>query len=271
MADTVDPIRLPATTEAGRSPAPAPSTPTSPPTPPAGADDTKVMSLVDHLTELRDRVFKSVLAVALGGVLGFYVSDQVIRILSGALPEGIGPLTTFGIGEAFGIRLRIAAIIGIILAMPVLLYQLWAFISPGLTANERKAVRPWIPLALAFFALGVAVAWIVLPFAAQFLVGFVTEDMDFLPSAREYLDFVSTLFLAFGLILQFPILLYGLSGAGILSSQVLRRSRRVVILGIALFAAIATPGGDPFSFSILGGVMFALFEGTLYFIRRSGR
>jgi sec-independent protein translocase protein TatC len=262
---------LPGTSESGlAAPPPVPAAPT-PPTPPVTAEDGKVMSLVDHLSELRDRLFKSVLAVALGGVLGFWVSDSVIRILSDALPDGVPPLTTFGIGEAFGIRLRISVIIGIILAMPVLLFQLWAFISPGLTATERRAVRPWIPLALAFFALGVTIAWIVLPFAATFLIGFVTPNMQFLPSAREYLDFVSTLFLAFGLILQFPILLYGLSGAGILSSAVLRRSRRIVILGISLFAAIATPGGDPFSFSILGGTMYALYEGTLFFIRRSGR
>ena len=271
MAETVDPVRLPAATDGGRLPgAPVPSSP-APPAPSGTTDDGKVMSLVDHLGELRDRLVKSVLAVIAFGAVGFVVSDQVIRILSGALPTGVPPLTTFGVGEAFGIRLRISAVIGIILSMPVLLYQLWAFVSPGLTRSERRAVGPWIPLALAFFGLGVAVAWIVLPSAAQFLVGFVTPDMQFLPSAAQYLDFVSTMFLAFGLVLQFPILLYGLSGAGILSSDRLRRSRRVVILVISIFAAAATPGGDPFSAIVFGSVMYILFEGTLFFIKRSGR
>jgi sec-independent protein translocase protein TatC len=265
MADTIDPIGLPATTEPGRA------TPPAPPQPPVIADDGKVMSLVDHLGELRDRIIKSVLAVAVFGIVGFAASDAVVGILRAALPAGTPPLTTFGVGEAFGIRLRISLVIGIILAMPVLLYQLWAFVSPGLTPSERRAVRPWIPLALAFFALGVVIAWIVLPFAAMFLVGFVTDDMQFLPSAREYLDFVSTMFLAFGLLLQFPILLYGLSGAGILSSQRIAGSRRIAILGIAIFAAAATPGGDLVSPFILGGTMYLLFEGTLFFIRRSGR
>src|ERR687887_804268 len=267
MAETVDPVRLPAAPDAGRG---TPPEPTRPPTPPSTADDGKVMSLVDHLGELRDRLIRSVVAVAVGSAVGFLLSDPIIHFLSGALPAGVPKLTTFGIGEAFAIRLRISVIVGIILAMPVLLYQLWAFISPGLTPGERRAVRPWIPLALAFFTLGVAIAWVVLPFAATFLVGFVTSDMQFLPSAKEYLDFVSTLFLAFGLLLQFPILLYGLSGAGVLSSERLRRSRRVVILAIAVLAAAATPGTDLISPTILGGTMYLLFEGTLFLIPPNG-
>jgi sec-independent protein translocase protein TatC len=267
MADTLDPIGLPVTVEPGRSTPPVPSSPQ----PPVTSDDGKVMSLVDHLGELRNRIVKSVLAVALFGILGFAVSDTVISILRGALPAGLPPLTTFGVGEAFGIRLRISLIIGIVLAMPVLLYQLWAFISPGLTASERRSVRPWIPLALAFFALGVTIAWIVLPFAAQFLMSFLTPDLQILPSAREYFDFVSTMFLAFGLVLQFPILLYGLSGAGILSSERIARSRRIAILAIFIFAAAVTPGGDLVSPGILAGTMYLLYEGTLYFVRRSGR
>jgi sec-independent protein translocase protein TatC len=269
MAETVDPVRLPATTEAGRAAPPEPAAPQPPP--PVTVDDGKVMSLVDHLGELRTRLVRSVLAVVAFAAVGFLVSDRVIDILSDALPAGVPPLTTFGVGEAFGIRLRISVIIGIILAMPVLLYQLWAFVSPGLTSAERRAVAPWIPLALAFFALGVTVAWIVLPSAAQFLIGFVTPGMQFLPSAAQYLDFVSTMFLAFGLVLQFPILLYGLSGVGILSSDRLARSRRIVILAISIFAAAATPGGDPFSAIVFGSVMYFLFEATLFFIRRSGR
>jgi len=144
-------------------------------------------------------------------------------------------------------------------------------VSPGLTPSERRAVRPWIPLSLAFFSMGVAIAWVVLPYAATFLVGFITPDMQFLPSAREYLDFVSTMFLAFGLVLQFPILLYGLSGAGILSSERIARSRRIAILGIFVFAAAVTPGGDLVSPGILSLTMYTLYEGTLFFIRRSGR
>lgn len=266
LRDAGRPLTVPG--EPGR-PVP-PVTPPSSPAPVTPGDET-VMTLVDHLSELRDRIVRSILAVAVGGVIGFMLSEPVVSLLYDALPEGTPKLQVFGPGDAFAIRLRISLILGIIVAMPVLLYQLWAFISPGLTQSERRAVRPWIPLSLAFFALGVGIAWVVLPFAVSFLTSFLTSDMAFLPSAREYFDFVSTMFLAFGLLLQFPILLYGLSRVGVVTSSFLASNRRIALLAIAIFAAAATPGGDLVSPGILGGTMFLLFEATIFFIRRSGR
>ena len=127
------------------------------------------------------------------------------------------------------------------------------------------------PSALGFFALGVGVALVVLPFAAQFLLSFATEDVVPLLSAREYFDFVSTLFLAFGILMEFPVLLVGLSRVGIVTSERLRKSRRYVLLGIAVFSAIATPGGDLVSPTVLGFTLYLLFEATVIVIRRSGR
>ncbi len=176
-----------------------------------------------------------------------------------------------GPGDAFAIQLRISVVIGIILAMPVLLYQIWAFVSPGLTPAERKTVRPWIPLALVFFALGVTVAYLILPFALTFLISFTDDVLVAQFAAGPYFDFVTTMFLVFGLIMEFPILLVGLSRVGIVTSARLRESRRMVILGIAVFAAVATPGGDLVSPLALGGTMYLLFEGTVLFIRRTGR
>ncbi len=161
--------------------------------------------------------------------------------------------------------------IGVILAMPVLLYQLWAFIAPGLTPSERRTVRPWIPLALLFFALGVAIAYVVLPFAIQFLLGYTDEHLVEGIAAGPYFEFVTTMFLAFGLVMEFPIVMVGLSRVGILTSERLAGSRRMIILGIAIFAAVATPGGDLVSPFVLGGTMYILFELTTLFIKRSGR
>ena len=133
-------------------------------------------------------------------------------------------MQVLGPGDAFAIYLRISVVLGIILAMPVLLYQVWAFISPGLTPVERKTVRPWIPLALLFFALGVTVAYFILPYALTFLIGFTNDRLvaDF--AAGPYFDFVTTMFLVFGLIMEFPILLVGLSRVGIVTSDLLRQS-----------------------------------------------
>jgi sec-independent protein translocase protein TatC len=155
--------------------------------------------------------------------------------------------------------------------MPVLLYQGWQFIAPGLTAKERRMARPWIPLALFFFALGVSIAYIVLPFAASFLLSFSTPDLQPLITAGSYFEFVTTMFLAFGLVMEFPIVLYGLSRVGIATSARLSAARRYVILIIAVFAAVVTPGGDIVSPLVLGGTMYLLFELTLFVIKRTGK
>ncbi len=236
---------------------------------PAGTGEEKVMSLVDHLAELRSRLIRVVLAVAAGSVVGFLLAERVIEVLVAPLPSR--EVQVLGPGDAFVIYLRVAVVIGVILAMPVILYQAWAFVAPGLTPEERRIVRPWVPLALFFFALGVAVAYIVLPFAVEFLLSFTGGPLRGDIAAGPYFDFVTTLFLAFGLVMEFPILLYGLSRVGIVTSARLRSSRRYVILGVAIFAAAVTPGGDIVSPTALAVTMYALFEATLFFIARSGR
>ena len=241
-----------------------------PPPPPQVTADPSVMTLVDHLSELRWRLFKSLLAIALGMTVGFLASAQVVYLLAAPIP-GDEPLFFTGLGDAFAIRLKIAFVIGVIIAMPVLLYQGWAFIAPGLTASERRAARPWIPLALVFFALGVGIAYVVLPFAASFLLGFTTPDLQPLITAGSYFEFVTTMFLAFGLVMEFPIVLYGLSRVGIATSARLSRARPYVILIIAIAAAILTPGTDLVSPLILGVSMYILFELTLFVIKRTGK
>ncbi len=237
---------------------------------PVASQPAAVMSLVDHLSELRGRLIWSIAAVAVGTVIGFLVSPQIISVLRYPLPANL-PLVVTSIGDPFAIRIRIALVAGVILAMPVWLWHVWRFVAPGLTASERRAILPWIPAALAFFLLGVGVAYVVLPFAASFLLSFLTPDLEPLLSIREYFDFVTTLFLAFGILMEFPILLVGLARVGIVTSARLRRSRRVIILGIAIFSAVATPGGDLVSPTVLGVSLYLLFELTVLVIRRSGR
>jgi sec-independent protein translocase protein TatC len=255
--------------DAGRPGVPA----TPEPAPPAAAPpgDASVMTLFDHLGELRTRLFRSVLAIVAGSVIGFIGAPAIREFLVQPLPADQRVLQVLGPGDAFMIQLRISIIVGIILAMPVLLYQIWAFVAPGLTPNERRAVRPWIPLALLFFAVGVGIAYFVLPYAVEFLLGFTDATLVANLTATGYFDFVTTMFLAFGLVMQFPILLVGLSRVGITTSERLARSRRYVFLGIIVFAATATPGGDLVSPAVLGGTMYLLFEGTILFIRRTGR
>ena len=250
-----------------RSPAPSPPATAAAPADPAPLPS---MPLTAHLAELRNRLVWSILGVVVGGSVGFAFGEQLIDILKAPLPADV-TLQQIEIGDGFSIRLQIALVVGIILAMPVLLWHVWRFIAPGLTPSEQRSVLPWIPAALVFFALGVSIAWVVLPFAAQFLLSFVPVGVARSINIKSYYDFVTSLFLAFGILMEFPILLVGLSRVRIVTSERLRRSRRMVILGIAIFSAVATPGGDLVSPFVLGVTLYVLYEGTTLFIRRTGR
>ena len=243
-----------------------------PPAPSAGsppADDGTVMSLVDHLGELRTRIIKSILAVVVFAAIGFWRATAIVDLLRS--PIGDRQLVSLSAGGPFFLYLKISLVVGLILGMPVILYQAWAFIAPGLTLEERRVVRPWIPVALLFFAIGVAVAWIVLPFALTFLFSFESDAIQITLTIDNYFGFVTLMFLAFGLTMQFPIVIYVLSRVGIVSSARLRSARRYVILGIAIFATVITPGGDIVSPTVLGLVMYVLFEVSIFVVKRSGR
>jgi sec-independent protein translocase protein TatC len=228
------------------------------------------MTWTGHLVELRNRIYISALSLVPGTVLGFAFSGQIIHFLRSPLPTS-DPLEALGLTDALMIQLQIAMITGVIVGMPVILYQFWAFISPGLTPSERSAARPWVPLAMVFFALGVGVAYFILPYATGFLYNFQSKDIHILLTADAYFGFVSTLFLAFGLIMEFPIVLVLLSKVGIVSSAGLRRNRRMGILGSVLVSALITPGADIVSPLVMSVVLYGLFEASILLIRMNGR
>lgn len=228
------------------------------------------MSLGGHLIELRNRVFISVGALLPGTIVGFILGDQIIHVLKAPLPTD-KPLIALGLTEPFMIKLQVAVVTGVILAMPVILYQLWRFISPGLTKSERSAARPWVPLALIFFALGVGLAYFILPYASGFLYGFQSKDLELMLTADAYFGFVTMLFLAFGLVMEFPIILVLLSKVGMITSMQLRRSRRIAILAITIISTLITPGADFVSPIAMAVTMYGLYEVSIVMIRMGGR
>ena len=234
--------------------------------PPKPADE---MSLTGHLVELRNRLYISALSLVPGTVLGFVFAGNIIHFIVAPLPKG--HLVAFGLTEPFMIDMQVALTVGVITAMPVLLFQLWRFISPGLTDRERAAARPWVPLALAFFVLGVGVAYFILPYATGFLFTFQTEDIQLMLSAESYFGFITILFLAFGVVMEFPIVLVLLSMVGIVTSKKLSSSRRMAVLGIVIFSAIITPGADLVSPIVMAVVMYGLYEVSIVMIRLGGR
>ncbi len=227
------------------------------------------MTVSEHLGELRRRIFIGLLAVVVGAGIGWFLAPQAIVLLKAPIP---GPLVFTAPGGALFLQLKIALLIGLALGSPVVLYQLWAFVSPGLTPRERRVARPWIPLALVFLVLGIGVAYVVLPYTAAFLLGFAIPGViEPLITADAYFGFVTTMFLAFGLVMQFPIVIVLLAKVGLVSVERLRRARRYVFVGIFVIAVVVTPGGDPFSPTIMALVMYPLYELTIRLVGRSAK
>ena len=229
------------------------------------------MSLLEHLEELRSRIIVIAIAVLVAGVAGFFLADPLIALLRSPLADSGADLIQTGVGEAFGVRMQLALMSGIALAMPVILYEIWAFVTPGLTRPERRLVWPLLGAAILLFAAGVSLGYLLIPLAVGFLLDFSIEGVEPLIGLGDYIGFVTTFLLAFGIALQFPVILYVLARVGILSYAFLSRRRRWVILLIALFAIVITPGDIVIGSFTLALVMYGLFEVTLQLIRLLGR
>jgi sec-independent protein translocase protein TatC len=273
MTDALEPSAsaIDAVTHDDLTPLRSPGAASTPPQPPGGdGADSSVMSLVDHLAELRRRVAISIVAIAIGGVLGFYFAPDIIKLMLRPLPEHKVVFLTLSGG--FLLYFRIAVIVGILLGLPVILYELWAFVAPGLTERERRTALPWLPFAVIFVLMGTAVAYVTLPFAVAFLISFQIADyVTPLPSAEAYFGFVTMIFLVFGAVMEFPILLILLAKLGVVDRDRLRASRRYVLLGIVIFAVVITPGGDPISPLVMSAVMYVLYEFTIFMLGRSSK
>jgi len=226
------------------------------------------MSLLEHLEELRRRLIIVIATIVVGVVIGFFLSDPVIHVLKAPLPAAYrGNLVVLTATEYFAVKLKVGIFLGIAISMPVLLYQGWRFIGPGLTLGERRRVVPLLASAILLFLLGLEIGYIIIPFALAFLLGLVPNGITAFLTVGDYVSFVTTMMLAFGVVMEFPIVLVALARIGILNYRRLADQRRFIILGIVIFAVVVTPGGDPISPSLLAAVMSVLFEGSLVVIR----
>jgi sec-independent protein translocase protein TatC len=240
---------------------------------------TGTMTLMEHLEELRHRVIVMFIAVAAGSVVGWLLygtfidlirepfCDYVARQPSAQRPPTGCDLVFSGAVEGLIVKLKVVVFLGLFVALPVVLYQLWAFIMPGLTDRERKMAVPFIASSTVLFALGGLVAYITLPKGLDFLLGFAGEGFVPLITAGSFIGFVVLLTLAFGLSFEFPILLIFLGMAGVISSEKLRSWRRPAIVLIAIFAAVITPSSDPYTMLALMVPMYLFYEAAIIVIR----
>lgn len=238
----------------------------------AVTDDRATMTLVEHLEELRRRLILIVLSVLAAAVVGFLLSRPVLALLRDRLPEAYRTLVFLAPADALTAQLKIAGFLGIGIAMPVILYHLWRFVTPGLTRGERRLVWPMLLGALVLFAFGLAAGYVVIPYALNFLLGFGESlGLEEQLTIDEYIGFVTTMLLVFGVIFEFPVVLYALARVGVLNYRFLASRRRYAVLLIVVIAIVATPGGDPISPLLLSGTMYLLFELTLQLIRLTRR
>jgi sec-independent protein translocase protein TatC len=235
--------------------------------------------LLDHLIELRGRLVRCVLALALAFGLCLYFADPIlgflIQPLKNAFPVGEGQLIFTKLYEVFFVELKVALFAGFCLSFPIIANQLWAFIAPGLYAKEKRAFLPFLLATPILFGMGAALAYyVVMPTAFRWFLGFEGTaggmEIQALPTANEYLGLVMQFILAFGMSFLLPVLLLLLHRAGLVTRDQLVSARRYVIVLIVALAAIITPP-DPGSQLLLAVPLLLLFEGSLVLMRLTDR
>jgi Tat protein translocase TatC len=230
------------------------------------------MSLVAHLTELRNRVLKALLALALGTVVGFIWYDHGLLAFltrpycdlpdSYRLLEGDGEcrLVVLDVFGGLLLRLKIGFIAGAVLSSPLWLYQLWAFITPGLRRKEKRYTVGFVLASSLLFALGSLMAYVTLRKGLELLLSFAGDEVGFALTAADYLGFVISLLVAFGLSFELPLIAVGLNLVGVLSYAALSHARRWIFFLTVVFAAFITPTQDPFTMLAMAVPMCLLFE-----------
>jgi len=230
------------------------------------------MPLMDHIRELRNRVVKMALALAAGMIVGFVffnpvwhfierpLCSVVIRGQTGCRTAGVNELILNGPLDSFYLRIKVALIVGVVLSSPVWLYQVWAFIAPGLYSREKKWSYLFLGTAVPLFLIGITLCYWSLGRSMHYLLGLTPTGVGNYIQVDQYMSFVMAMVLAFGIAFEVPLLIVMLNLAGILTHERFRKWRRVMIFGVFLIAGMANPSPDPITMLILGGGCAALVE-----------
>jgi sec-independent protein translocase protein TatC len=220
------------------------------------------MELWEHLAELRTRIFRSLLYIALGMVVCWFLYDPLFAFLSQPLKDAIKDpkflWTT--ITEPFMVRMQVSLVGGLILALPLLTLEMWGFVAPGLTPEERRGFHLVVPLSLFFFLLGLTTAYLVLPSAFSWFASFLGPSDQLLQNPMRLVVFVVKMLLAFGLVFQLPVVLMFLAWIGVVTSKMLKENWRTALVLTSVIGAVATPSNDAFTM-----IMMAFPLGLLYF------
>ena len=228
------------------------------------------MTFTEHLEELRSRLIRILIAVAVGFVVSYFFSKQVFYLVSlpllDVLPKENNLIFT-ALPEAFFTYLKISFFCGVVLASPYIFYQIWKFISPGLYPHEKKYVIPFVIVSSIFFVTGILFAYfVVFPYGFKFFLSFQNDYIKALPTMKQYLSFTLKLLFAFGVIFELPVFMYFLAKIGMVNSQLLTKNRRYVIVLIFVVAAILTPP-DMFTQFLMAVPLLLLYEISIFVVK----
>lgn len=222
------------------------------------------MSLVDHLQELRQRIIKAVLAIGIGFTISYFFAEQLINFITAPA----GKLYYMSPAEGFFSYLKISFVVGVLGALPVILYQVWAFLVPALTTNERTALFILVPSSVLLFFTGLFFSYfLVLPAALKFFIGFTTENLQPLLSLGQYLSFVISFLLPFGIIFELPLFLVVLAKVGLISSAFLASKRKMMIVASFVIGAVISPTPDVFSQTMIAIPLLLLYEASILILK----
>ena len=230
----------------------------------------------EHLGELRDRLVRSFIAVAVGFAASYAFKEKLFQILTAPLvtameANGNAKMIFTGLPEAFFTYLKVSLLAGIILATPVLFYQFWMFVSPGLYRNEKKYLLPVVLLSIFFFVIGSSFGYfIVFPYGFQFFLGFATDTIQAMPSMKEYLSFASKMLLAFGFVFELPLVLTFMARMGLVTVPFLKKNRKYALLLFFVGAALITPP-DVITQIMMALPLMVLYEISILGARIFGR
>jgi sec-independent protein translocase protein TatC len=235
------------------------------------------MTLGEHLGELRRRLIIAICAIAVGAVLTYVLYGQILTVLQHPYCQAVKHTSQsceFLITQplqGFALRLNVSAYGGILIALPVLFFQLWRFVTPGLKANEKRYALPFTFATAGLFALGAFVAYLTFPHAMRFLLDVSGPHIKTELSPNSYVQLILLLMVAFGATFEFPVLLVALELAGVLTPAKLSKVRRWAIIGMVAFAAIVTPSSDPFSMLALAIPLLIFYEASIIIGRLLGK
>lgn len=237
--------------------------------------DEKKLPLTSHLQELRKRLILSFVAIGVGFLVCYAFADHLFNILAKPLmkmmPAG-GSLIFTSVAEAFFTYMKVGFIGGVILTSPFILYQIWAFIAPGLYRHEKRYVVPFVLGGSIFFTLGVLFGYFVaIPVGFRFLLGFASDFIKPMPSMKEYLTFTIKFLLAFGLVFEFPVVLVFLARIGVVDAKMLAKQRKYAILLVFIVAAAVTPSPDLITQVLTAIPLIGLYELSILLSRLFGK